>query len=117
MFVTKNKRITGSHYEHLVAAFLQDQGIQILEYNYRCRSGEIDLIARDGSYLVFIEVKYRSSGRAGCALEAINPRKVAQVRHIAAIYLYQKHYPEHTPIRFDAAGVDGDKITYIKNAF
>ena len=117
MFVAKNNRTTGSHYETRVAAFLQKQGFQILEKNYRCRSGEIDLIARDGRYLVFVEVKYRSSRHAGTALEAINWRKAEQVRHVAAFYLYQKRYPEETPVRFDAAGVDGNQITYIKNAF
>ena len=117
MFQTKNKRTTGSHYESVVAAFLQKQGYVILEQNFRCRSGEIDLIAKDGKYLVFIEVKFRSSNRAGSALEAIDSRKAYQVRKIAAIYLYQKQYSESTPIRFDAAGVDGESITYIKNAF
>lgn len=117
MFDSKNKRTAGSHYESLVAAFLQKQGFEILERNFRCRSGEIDIIARDGRYLVFIEVKYRSSARAGTALEAINAKKAAQVRRVAAAYLYQKRYSESTPVRFDAAGVDGEKITYIKNAF
>ncbi len=113
----KNNRATGSHYEQKVAAYLQQQGFDILETNFRCRSGEIDLIARDGRYLVFVEVKYRSSGSAGYALEAIDARKAAQVRRVAAFYLYQHRYPEETPCRFDAAGVDGEQITYIKNAF
>jgi len=113
----RNNRSTGSHYEQQVAAFLQNQGFEILELNFRCRSGEIDIIARDGAYLVFIEVKYRGSHSAGNALEAIDARKAAQVRRVAQIYLYQKRYPEETPCRFDAAGVNGASITYIKNAF
>lgn len=115
--MTQNKRQTGSHYESQVAAFLKKNGFQILEQNFRCRSGEIDLIAKDGRYLVFVEVKYRKNSAAGSALEAIDPKKAAQVRKIAGIYLYKKKYPENTPCRFDAAGVDGDVITYIKNAF
>ena len=117
MFQAKNKRMTGSHYEQQVAAFLQKQGFEILEMNFRCRSGEIDLIARDGAYLVFVEVKYRSSSMNGYALEAIDYRKASQIRRIAQIYLLKKKYPENTPCRFDAAGVDGKHITYIKNAF
>lgn len=117
MFQAKNKRKTGSHYELQVAAFLEKQGFEILEHNFRCRSGEIDLIARDGKYLVFIEVKYRSSNLAGSALEAIDVRKALQVRRVAQVYLYQNHYSERTPCRFDAAGIDGNTITYIKNAF
>ena len=45
--------------------YLEQQGCEVLEYNYRCRAGEIDLIAKDGEYLVFCEVKYRSDGRKG----------------------------------------------------
>ncbi len=117
MFEAKNNRKTGSHYELQVAAFLKNQGYEILEQNFRCRSGEIDLIARDGKYLVFIEVKFRSSGANGSALESIDARKALQVRSVAQIYLYQNHYSENTPCRFDAAGIDGNTIHYIKNAF
>jgi len=113
----KNNRKIGSHYEQQVAAFLEQNGFVILEQNFRCRSGEIDIIARDGDYLVFVEVKYRNSDSAGIALEAINAKKAAQVRRVAQIYLYQNHYPETTPCRFDAAGVNGTTIKYIKNAF
>ncbi|MBQ6833504.1 MAG: YraN family protein [Lachnospiraceae bacterium] len=115
--MAQNNRKTGSHYEDQVAAFLEQNGFTIIERNFRCRSGEIDLIARDGDYLVFIEVKFRKNSTCGTSLEAIDFKKAAQIRKIAAIYLYQKRYPENTPCRFDAAGVDGDKITYMKNAF
>lgn len=117
MFDAKNKRTIGSHYESRVAAFLEKQGFEILERNYRCRYGEIDLIARDGNDLVFIEVKYRKTDCAGTALEAIDEKKAAQVRRVASIYLFQRRYAESTSVRFDAAGVDGEQITYIKNAF
>ena len=53
----KNQRRTGAIYEQKAGAYLESQGYEILEYNYRCRSGEIDIIARDGEYLVFCEVK------------------------------------------------------------
>lgn len=115
--MTQNNRTTGSHYEQQVAAFLEKNGFQILEQNFRCRSGEIDLIAKDGEYLVFIEVKYRKTSSAGSALEAIGPKKVKQVHKVAEFYLYKKKYPENMPCRFDAAGVDGEQLTYIKNAF
>ena len=57
----QNKRRTGGCYEAAAAVYLEKQGLVILRKNYRCRSGEIDLIARDGRYLVFIEVKYRNT--------------------------------------------------------
>jgi len=115
--MTQNNRATGSYYETKVAAFLEKQGMTILEQNFRCRTGEIDLIARDGSYLVFIEVKFRKSAFAGYALEAIDKSKAARIRTPAASYLYSHKLPEETPCRFDAAGVDGETITYIKDAF
>ena len=54
-----NKRKTGQEQEAKAACFLKTQGYQILEQNYRCKRGEIDLVAREGQYLVFVEVKYR----------------------------------------------------------
>ena len=68
------------------AAYLKKKGYQILEANFRCRFGEIDLIARDGGYLVFIEVKYRSSP-TGDSLEAVNRRKQRKIIRVAEYYL------------------------------
>lgn len=115
--MTQNNRKLGSCFEQKVAAFLEKNGFLILEHNFRCRSGEIDLIAKDGNYLVFVEVKYRKSTTAGSALEAVDRRKAAQVRKVAAYYLYEKRLPETTLCRFDAAAVDGDRLTYVKDAF
>ena len=61
----KNNRETGSHYERLAGAYLEQEGYEILEYNYRCKTGEIDIIAREAGYLVFCEVKYRASDKKG----------------------------------------------------
>ena len=69
----KNTRSTGSCYERKAADYLKQQGLFILRYNYRCRFGEIDLIARDGEYLVFVEVKYRKDNSSGYSLAAVNP--------------------------------------------
>ena len=70
--MAQNNRETGSRFEEQVADFLKKQGFRILDRNFRCREGEIDIIARDGAYLVFIEVKYRRTKAAGSALEAID---------------------------------------------
>ena len=67
-----NKRETGSCYEELAAVCLQKKGYRIIERNYRCRQGEVDLVCRHGRYLVFVEVKYRSTGRMGGPLEAVD---------------------------------------------
>lgn len=72
-----NKRQTGSHYEETAAAFLTSKGYRVLERNFRCRQGEIDLICRHGRYLVFAEVKYRSGLSMGSPAEAVDARKQA----------------------------------------
>ena len=65
----------GTAYEKLAGAYLEQQGYEILEYNYRCRMGEIDIVARQGGYLVFVEVKYRADNAAGNPLEAVTSAK------------------------------------------
>ena len=113
----ENRRKTGADHERQAAEFLKAKGYRIVEQNYRCRAGEIDIIAEDDPYLVFVEVKYRATAAAGYALEAIDEKKIARIRRTAAFYLYEKGYPEETPCRFDAVGVDGERITHIEHAF
>ena len=113
----RNNRETGSRYEELTAAFLEKQGYQIVEHNFRCRSGEIDLIGRDGPYLVFIEVKYRSSGKSGDPAEAVDKRKQKRIVNAARYYLYTHGYGENTPCRFDVAAILEQNVRIIKDAF
>lgn len=112
-----NKRRTGSEYEQKAADYLEAKGMQILARNFRIRSGEIDLIARDGRCLVFVEVKYRKNSGKGTALEAVNARKQQIIAQVAGYFLYRYHFPEDTPCRFDVIGITEDKITHIENAF
>ena len=85
------------------AAYLKKKGYRILEANFRCRFGEIDLIARDGAYLVFIEVKYRSSLKDGDSLEEY--------------YLCMHQEKADLPCRFDVIGIEEERIRLIRNAF
>lgn len=112
-----NKRKIGASYEQAAARYLEEQGYRILEYNFRCRLGEIDLIAHDGKYLVFTEVKYRSDASRGHALEAVDARKQMTIRRVAQFYLMRRHLPEDTACRFDVVGITGKQISLIKNAF
>lgn len=112
-----NKRQLGCRCEQAAADYLSRQGMQILERNYRCRSGEIDLIAHDGHYLVFVEVKYRSSSAKGFPAEAVNARKQQRIRQTARHYLYCRHYGADTPCRFDVVCMLAQEIQWIKNAF
>ena len=113
-----NKRQVGTEKENLAAEYLKKKGYFIIEKNYRVRQGEIDLIARDGMCIVFVEVKYRTNGRSGDALEAVTGAKIRQISKMALFYLNQKKISiDNTPIRFDVIGINGDMVTHIENAF
>ena len=113
---TDNRRSTGAAYEQAAGYYLEQLGYEILEYNYRCRRGEIDIVAKDGEYLVFCEVKYRSDDQKGSPLEAVVARKQKAIFRCALFYLTEKHLGE-VPCRFDVIGIEGTRITHIKNAF
>lgn len=113
----KNKRQLGSEMEVLAIKELTQMGYEILEHSYRCRLGETDIVARDGAYLVFIEVKYRRTASYGTPFEAVDYRKQQKIRMVAQYYLMEHHLSENTPVRFDAVGILGTNITVIKNAF
>ena len=113
----RTRDLLGPWGEALAAEYLRKKGCRIEAMNYRTRLGEIDIIAKDGKYFVFIEVKFRASGSAGFSLEAIDHRKAMRIRNAAVYYLFSHQFPEETPCRFDAAGIDGEEITYIRNAF
>lgn len=112
-----NRRRVGAEYEQAAAAYLQARGLSVIEQNYRNRSGEIDLIARDGDYLVFVEVKYRKSGGSGDPAEAVDARKQQKIRSVARYYLYSRGYGEDTLCRFDVVAVLGSEIRWIRDAF
>ncbi|MGB5684809.1 MAG: YraN family protein [Candidatus Electrothrix sp.] len=111
------RQTTGRSGEDLAVQHLEQQGYTILERNYRLRIGEIDIIARDGEYLVFIEVKTRRSKRFGSPFEAVDLRKQQKIFNIAAVYLQGKELP----VRFDVVAVhlneQNVRIEVLKNAF
>ena len=112
-----NKRQTGSRYEETAAAFLTSKGYRVLERNFRCRQGEIDLICRHGRYLVFAEVKYRSGLSMRSPAEAVDARKQERIRRAAAFYLYSHGMGGDVPCRFDVVGILGSDIELIQDAF
>ena len=113
----ENKRAVGSRYEEETAAFLQKNGYRILEKNFRDRRGEIDLIAKDGRTLVFVEVKYRSTNESGLPEEAVDLRKQRQISRVAAWYLTEKGLDIYTPCRFDVVAIEGEEIRLYRDAF
>jgi len=107
----------GAAAEELAAVFLEGQGLRIVERNYRCRFGEIDLVARSGAVLVFVEVRARKSeafgGAAGSITAAKRRRLVAAARHYLA-----KHRVSRA-CRFDVVLIRGreQEIEWLANAF
>lgn len=112
-----NKRSLGAKYEALAADYLIGQGYRIIEKNYRCRSGEIDLVARDKDYLVFVEVKYRADAACGSPLEAVDYRKQQKILRVAKFYLIAHGCGTEVNCRFDVVAIQGDEVTLVQNAF
>jgi putative endonuclease len=94
----------GSYGERLAARRLVDDGMTLVDHNWRCRDGEIDLVLRDGDVLVFCEVKTRSTAAYGHPLETVTPAKAHRLRRLAARWL-QEHEVHADGIRIDVVGV------------
>lgn len=107
----------GTKYEQIAADWLRQKGYAILEMNYRCKQGEVDIIAEDCEYLVFVEVKFRRDGRAGTPEAAVDLRKQMRICRVADCYLLQHQLGFDTPVRFDVIAIQGTEIVSYKNAF
>lgn len=113
------KDLFGKKGEKLAVDYLTKIGYKIIATNYRNKIGEIDIIAEDGNYIVFVEVKSRMSRAFGDPLEAIGAQKQHKIMQVAQGYL-MKTRQLNAPCRFDAVAVLGDKeseIRHVKNAF
>ncbi|MBI5047848.1 MAG: YraN family protein [Deltaproteobacteria bacterium] len=111
---------TGRQGEELAAAFLKQNGYRILENNFRCRYGEIDIIATEGKTLAFIEVKTKTNNKFGPPKLAVDFNKQRQLSKTATAYLIQKKLTNY-PARFDVVGIsimeNETEIELIRNAF
>ena len=113
----RDHRKIGTEKERLAGELLQKKGYEILQYNYYCRSGEIDIIAKESDYLVFIEVKYRSHVRNGYPEETIQWNKRKKITQVAQYYMMRQGYPQETLCRFDVVVFLGNEYRIIKDAF
>ena len=106
----------GARAEDLCAALLRAAGLTLLERNWRCRLGEIDLIAEERGTLVFAEVRMRGPGRFGGAGESVTAAKRARLIAAARLYLTRR---AEAPCRFDVFLIDGapPQVQWIRNAF
>jgi putative endonuclease len=108
----------GAAAEALAARFLAQHGLTIVERNWRWRGGEIDLVARDGETLVFVEVRLRRGGEFGGAAASITAAK--QARIVTAAGLYLARLPRTPPCRFDAVlldALDPARIDWLRDVF
>lgn len=111
---------TGNYGEDLACQYLKKQGYKILERNYRIRGGEIDIVAKKGDYLVFVEVKARYSHEYGLPSESITPWKIKSLKKTASFYVSKVDWGSK-PYRLDFVSVDfaddtdNPKIELIKN--
>lgn len=118
-----SRKQKGAAAEELAAAALIEKGYRVLERNWRCRFGELDIVAETGETLVVIEVRSRSGTASfGTPSESVNARKVMQVRNTAQQYVHHKRYYER-PIRFDVISIilrpdlTPVSMEHIENAF
>jgi putative endonuclease len=111
------KQITGDAAEDIAAGFLERAGLSIIARNWRCRGGEIDLVARDGATLVFVEVRMRSSEAFGGARASVTSAKQRRILHAARSYLVRER---DQPCRCDVVLLDsvaGGVVEWLRDAF
>jgi putative endonuclease len=115
------RRQEGQRWERAAESFLCRQGLKVLERNYQCRVGEIDLIMFEPPSLVFVEVKYRKSTRYGDGAENVTRSKQAKISRTAAFFLSRHRRLANVPCRFDVISISGvheqTRTRWIKNAF
>lgn len=112
-----NRRMVGSAYEDAAIRYLKQNGFFILERNFICKRGEIDIIARKDHILRFIEVKYRGSPAYGYAQEAVDIKKQRTYYHAACMYC--KKHPEFRDcsMSFDVLAITGNRMEYLFNCY
>jgi putative endonuclease len=116
-----NRAAIGAYGERVAVRLLTDAGLQVLDRNWRCRDGELDVVARDGDALVFCEVKTRTGTGFGHPAEAVTRAKRRRLRLLARAWLaaHDQHAPD---LRFDVVGVHVPasgpaRVTHLRNAF
>jgi putative endonuclease len=108
------KQAQGRIWEQAARQHLEQHGLKLVEANFTCKGGEIDLIMRDGAALVFVEVRQRADRSHGGAAASITPAK--QARMVCAAQVYLMRYRQLPPCRFDVVAIDGDKLAWLRNA-
>jgi putative endonuclease len=114
--VTAQRRARGIAGEEVAAAWYTSQGYEVVARNWRCRTGELDLIVRKGPTFCFVEVKSRATTAFGAPQEAVTHEKRQRIRHLAARWIEDSKV-RPVEIRFDVAAVLDDQLEVIEGAF
>jgi putative endonuclease len=115
--MTAGRQLAGGAAEDLAARYLEAQGLAIVDRNWRCRAGEIDLVAREGATLVFVEVRLRTSTAFGGAAASVDGHKQRRILQAARLYLAGR---ADTPCRCDVVvldRLDPARVEWIRDAF
>ena len=121
MQTTLKKTYGGQEVEKLASAYLSQHHLTIIEFNFSCKCGEIDLIMQEKDTIVFVEVRYRRSNAYGSSIETVDRRKQQKLLKTAEFYLQKKY--QHSPCRFDVIGAHIDyesgklRFDWVKYAF
>lgn len=116
-FFRKNlTRIKGIEAEKVAVEYLKKSGYKIIEKNFHSRFGEIDIIAKDKDYYVFVEVRARKNNSFGSPIETVNFLKKRKIYKASIDYVKRKKL-ENCNLRFDIVSIEGEKINLLKNAF
>lgn len=108
------KQLAGQAGEEQALRYLTKQGFALVERNFQCRGGEIDLIMQKNGMLVFVEVRKRASAQFGGAAASVIPAKQARLKKAAQFYL--QRYADPPACRFDVIAIDGEQLNWITNA-
>ena len=117
-----NKRDLGTFYEDIAAGYIKNKGGKVIKRNFRTRQGEIDIIARDGEYLCFVEVKYRKKDDYGNPLDCVGYTKQRTICKVSRVYINMNGADFDVPIRYDVIAVNDSgngtlNVNWLKNAF
>lgn len=107
------RQAQGRDWENNALDYLKRHRLKLVERNFSCKGGEIDLVMRDGATLVFVEVRQRTGSGQGGAAASITPAKIRRLVHAAQTFLLR--LPITPPCRFDVIAVDGDRIEWLRN--
>jgi putative endonuclease len=115
------RRRKGGRFEQLALAWLQAQGLRLVQCNYHCKLGEIDLVMRDRELLVFVEVRFRGTNSQVSACETVDARKQQKLLRAARHFLLWNRQLAELPCRFDVLGISNaqghTQYEWVRNAF